>query len=298
MTPARFRWGVLLVTIGLLLLFRNMGLFNDDIWIALAVYSPLVLIAIGIEKICTRTRVQVISYLTSGFLLIGGLAIAFYAGSGQEGGFFTETSHTIRFDPKVRSLSAELNLNETDLTIRDSGDDLVYGEFARFTRKPKISYLTKKGVAEISFDSRRMSYLGGVIKIDTDDDRDWWVQFHENTPLDLSLSGHDNDIHLNMSTTPLRLLKLDTDDAVIYLKIGELEPMVRVIVGGEDSRFKLRVPQSVGLRVHGADYRSYLKRLGLAGDDDVFETEGYDTNSTRIEVDLDDRLSSFSIDYF
>ena len=227
MTPARFRWGILLVTIGLLLLLRNIGTFNDDIWIALVVYSPLVLIAIGVEKIFTRTRVQVISYLTSGFLLVGGLAIAFYAGSGHEGGFFTETSHTIEFDPKVRSLLAELNLNETDLTIRDSGDDLVYGEFARFTRKPTISYVTDKGIARIAFDSRRMSYLGGVIRIDTDDDRDWYVQFHENTPLELNLSGHDNDIHLNMSTTPLRLLKLDTDDAAIYLKIGELEPLRR-----------------------------------------------------------------------
>jgi hypothetical protein len=95
----------------------------------------------------------------------------------------------------------------------------------------------------------------------------------------------------------LRRLTLNTDDARVYLKIGELEPLVRVVVGGEDSRLRMLVPQSVGLRIHGADYRVYLNRLGLVGDDDVFETEGYDTMSTQIEVDLDERLESFSLDY-
>jgi len=298
MTPARFRWGVLLVTIGLLLLLRNVGVFNDDIWVALLVYSPLVLIAIGIEKIFTRTRVQFISYLTSAFLLFGGLAIAFYAGAGMEGSFFTESSHTIKFDPAVKTLNARLDLDQTNLTIRDSGPDLVHAEFSRFTRKAVIIDKYEGDRATVEFKSRPLSFFGGALKIDTDEDMDWRLEFNDNLPLDLDVNGRNSDIHLNLSTTPLRRLALNTDDAKIYLKIGELEPLVRVVIGGEDSHLKLRVPQSVGLRIHGADYRTYLNRLGLIGEDDVFETDGYDSSATQIDVDLDERLSDFSIDYF
>ncbi|MDH3891328.1 MAG: DUF5668 domain-containing protein [candidate division Zixibacteria bacterium] len=299
MTPARLRWGTLLVTVGLLLLLRNMGVFNDDIWIALLVYSPLVLIAIGLEKIFTRTRVQIVSYLTSAFLLFGGLGIAFYSGSGgYQSSFFTESSHTTRYEPGLRTLQAEIALDGTNLTIRDSGDDLVYAEFDRFTRKAVITELFEGNTAKIALESKPLAFFGGALKMDIEEDLDWRVWFNEKTPLDLVLTGSESDMHLNLSTTPLKHLNLNTDDATIYLKIGELEPFVRIVVDGRDSRFKLRIPQSVGLRVRGSEYRSYLERLGLIGDDDTFQSDGYDSMKTQIEVDLDERLSSLSIDYF
>lgn len=299
MTPARLRWGTLMVTVGLLLLLRNMGVFTDDIWIALLVYSPLVLIAIGIEKIFTRTRVQFISYLTSGFLFFGGIAIAIMAGSGgYEGSFFNETSHTIPFDSRVRSLTAEVRLDGTDLTIRDSGDDLVFAEFGRFTSKPTIKHVIDGRHASVTFDNHRLKFFGGALQIHTDDQLDWRMRFNESIPLDLILTGEDTDIHLNLSTTPLKRLNLDTENATIYLKLGELEPFVRIVVDGKDSKFKLRIPQSVGLRVRGSEYRGYLERLGLLGDDDTFQTDGYDSMKTQIEVDLDNHLSSLSIDFF
>ena len=299
MTPARLRWGILLVTVGLLLLLRNMSLFNDDMWIALLVYSPLVLIAIGVEKIFTRTRLQFISYMTSGFLLFGGLAIAFYAGSGgYQGSFFSETSQSIPFDSRIQSMTAEVKLDGTDLTIRDSGDDLVFAEFDRFTSKPTIVHETDGRHANVSFSSNQLKFFGGALKVQTDDQLDWRMRFNDAIPLDLALTGEDTDIHLNLSTTPLKNLNLDTDDATIYLKLGELEPFVRVVIDGENSKFKLRIPQSVGLRVHGTEYRTYLERLGLIGDDDTFQSDGYDTMKTQIEVDIDNHLSDLSIDFF
>ena len=81
MTPARFRWGMILVQVGLLLLLRNAGVINDNVWINLLVLSPVVLIAIGIEKIFTKSRLQFIAYATTILLFIGGFAIAFYSGT-------------------------------------------------------------------------------------------------------------------------------------------------------------------------------------------------------------------------
>ncbi len=299
MTPARLRWGTLLITIGLLLLLRNIGVLNDDAWIALLVYSPLVLIAIGIEKIFTRTRFQFISYATSGFLFFGGLFIAYQSGGGgPESSFFTESSHTVPFERGVDAIKARLDLDGTNLTIRDSGDDLVYAEFNRFTRKAIITETFEDDTAYIEFESRPMSFFGDALKVDVDEDMDWRLWFNEEIPLELDLTGEKSDIHLNMSTTPLRRLSLNTQDALVYLKLGELEPYVQVTINGKDSNFRLRVPQSIGLRVHGNGYKGYLERLGLTGDDDTFETDGYDTTETRVEIDLDDRLRSFSIDFF
>ena len=128
MTPARFRWGIILIQIGGLILLRNAGVLNDNLWVDLLVLSPIVLIAIGLEKIFTKSRAQFISYLTSVGLFFGGFLIAFYGSyGGDTTSFFSETIYRKGSDPNVKSISATLRLDDTDLTIRDSGRDLVYG---------------------------------------------------------------------------------------------------------------------------------------------------------------------------
>ena len=101
----------------------------------------MILIAIGIEKIFAKSRLQFISYLTSIFLLAGALYVAFTGSlGGVNNSFFSESVYIKEYDPSVNSLKAIMELDETNLTIRDSGDDLIYGQFDRFTCKPDIEY--------------------------------------------------------------------------------------------------------------------------------------------------------------
>ncbi|MFH1373961.1 MAG: DUF5668 domain-containing protein [bacterium] len=299
MTPARFRWGMFLILLGVLLLLRNTNVFNDNFWPDLLIWFPVVLIAVGIEKIFAKTRVRFISYLTSVGLFLGGLFIA-ASGSlnGSEGNFFSASTYQQEFDPSVETLHAVLELDETDLTIRDSGEDGLYARFDRFTRKPKITYRVRDNEATVTFISRSQSLLGGAIVINTDDTQDWYLRFPEKIPLNLECTGNGADLHLNLSTTPLQKLKLMADDARVYLKLGDLEPYVKIDIAGEDSNLRLRVPHGVGLKVLGQDYRSYLSRIGLVSDDDGFMTSGFDSAGNHIEINLDDRLGSLSIDFF
>jgi hypothetical protein len=301
MSPARFRWGLFLVLIGTLLLLRNNDVLNDNFWADLLIYLPVILIAVGIEKIFAKSRAKVISYLTSAFLFIGALYIAF-SGSlgGVENSFFSKTAFEQEYDPSVRTLYAILELDETDLTIRDSGDEMIYARFNRFTRKPKIEYEVTGGEAKVTLESRSQprSFLGGAVRIDTGDPQDWYLRFARNIPLELECLGSGSDLHLNFATTPLRRLKLDADDARIYLKLGDCEPLVKIDIVGEDANLRLRIPQNIGLKVRGEDYRSYLDRVGLIKSNEGFVTSGFDTVKNKIEVNLDDRLGSFSIDFF
>ena len=86
MSPARFRWGMFLIFIGTLILLVNLRVLNNNIWGDLLFYFPLVLIAIGIEKIFTHTRFQFISYASSVLLIAVGFYIAFQGGIGGRQG--------------------------------------------------------------------------------------------------------------------------------------------------------------------------------------------------------------------
>ena len=299
MTPARFRWGTLLIFVGVVLLLQNLEKVNGNFWADFLVYFPIVLIAIGVEKIFAKSRLRLISYLTTVFLFLGGLYLVF---SGSVGGddrsFFHETTYRNKADSDVTALHAVLNLGDGDLTVRDAGEDLVFGQFKEFTHKPKIDYAVADHVATVTFTGGNRHIWGGAFKINTDLPSDWYLSFSRLVPLDLECHGKSSDIHLNLASTPLKSLKVDSEGASVYLKFGNLEPDVNVSLTGDNSDLRLRFPTSAAVKISGVNDREYLTKVGLVERDGAFVNSGYDTLKNHISVELDDRLSSLSIDYY
>ncbi|PWB72690.1 hypothetical protein C3F09_06270 [candidate division GN15 bacterium] len=301
MTPARFRWGALLILLGLILLLRNLDVIDSNyFWTGFLIYFPILLIAIGIEKIFTRTKLQAIAYATTVLIFGGGLYLALSSGHNDVGGadFFRETSYNWNDDSAVKELHATLDLGHGNLTVRDATDELVYAQFNEMTSKPEIDRSVSDGVGNITFKGKGTRFLGGLVKIETGENADWYVSFSKVLPLVLECNGSQSDIHLNLATTPVKQLKVDADQATIYLKLGDLEKDVKVDVTGSDSDVRLRVPMNAGLRVTGISDEEYLKQVGLERHNGWFTNAGYDTMRSKIDVNLDDKQSSLSIDYY
>ncbi len=298
MTPARFRWGIILILFGLLLLLQNMNFISDYYWDDFVIFFSITLIAIGIEKIFTRTKLQFLSYASSFLILFSGLGIAFVGSyNDPRGDFFSESYFEKKHDNSVERISANLEIDETVLTIRDSGGEIVYASFDRYTRKPEIDYEVIDNIAEVSFVSRA-GILGGFIKVELDESQDWELCFSEKIPLELHCRGRDSDVHLNLATTPLERLFLDLDESIIYLKLGDLVPKLAVKINGVDTKLKLRVPKHVGVKINARGYESYFDKVGMARQNGWYVSDGFDTVDTKVEIDLDAELNSFSIDYF
>lgn len=300
MTPSRFRWGMLLIQIGILILLQNNNVIGDAAWEDLLVLFPIVLIAVGVEKIFTKSKLQFIAYLTTITLFFGGFAIAFSSsGVGfADDNFFSDSIYKEKADPELRLIKAAMHLDFNDLIIRDAGPDLILAEFDEFSQKPEIETFIENNIAQINFQARENSFLGGVVKIHTDDPQDWNIRFDENLPLELECFGYDNDLHLNFLTSRLQKLKLDTDNASIYLKIGTNEPFVQVYIRGDDSKLRLRVPEKIGVKIIGTD-TAFFNQIGFEETaDGSFINDNYKDAEIKVDLELNDRLISFSLDYY
>ena len=298
MTPARFRWGIILILFGLLLLLQNLNFISDYYWDDFVIFFSITLIAIGIEKIFTLTKLQFLAYASSFLILFSGLGIAIVGGYNDPRGDFSSASYfEKKHDDAVRRILANLEIDGTDLTIRDSGSEIVYASFDRFTRKPEIDYEVVDDIAEVSFISRG-GLLGGIIKLEFDESQGWDLSFSEDIPLELHCRGKDSDVHLNMATTPLYKLFLDLDESDIYLKLGDLAPNLSVKINGVDTKLKLRVPEHVGIKINAEGYEAYFEKVGMTRRNGWYISEGFDKVDSKVEIELDADLRSFSIDYF
>jgi len=301
MTPARFRWGMLLILLGTLLLLVNADVLSNNFWIDFVYLLPFLLIAIGIEKIFAKTRLVALSYLST-LLLVGGALFVAFEGSRSDdsGNYFQSTTLEYGADPSVHTIAAELDLDRTSLTIRDATPEIMKARFSEWTHKPSSDFAIRDGRAVIRLESKFGSkrFIGHAIEVETGDPDDWRLSFSNEVPLSLTLTGRDCDLHLNLATTPLQELQLKADDADIYLKLGELEPQVKVSVSGFDSKLRFRLPQLSGLIVTGVDDPAYLEEIGLVRNNGGYVNDAYASASHRVEIALSERFRSLSIDFY
>lgn len=300
MSPAKFRWGLILIQIGVIILLFNLDVIGNRAIEDLLVLFPVVLIAVGIEKLFTKTKLSFIAYLSSIFLFLGGLAVVLTSqGSSYYDDFFSESTFSLEADPSIERIDATLKLDNANLKIRDAGQDLIYARFDKFTRKPKITHDILDGISNIKFNSRSGSFLGGAVQVTTDEPQDWYIRFSEEIPLELECVGEESYIHLNLSTSLLEKLNIDADKSEIYVKLGDLVPEVNVTIAGNDSDLKLRLPETAGVRISGEDISNYLDALGFVeSDDGSYVNEDYDTFETRINVEIKSRINNFIVDMY
>jgi hypothetical protein len=297
MTPARFRWGMLLVLAGVLLMLRNLDVITDDCWAELLRWSPVLLIAIGIEKIFTGSRLRFISYLSSIVLVAAAVGLAMEFESSGSPDKPSHSTYRQRHIESVELLSAAIEAEDAIVEIRGAGDDLVTARFADYVRRPRTEFTVDDDRAEVLLASRAGKFFGGIVMIDLDELESWRVGFSNRVPLRLDCFGSGSEFHLDLSENLVQELNLDADDALVYIRLGRLEPGVQVEISGIDTDLELVVPKSSGLRMITTEAGSFFTTQGLYELDGDYINRGYDTLDNKIEVNLLDPLSSFRLIY-
>jgi hypothetical protein len=298
MTPSRLRWGLLFITVGVMLLLNKTGYLDRDYWWDLLVWWPVFLIAVGIEKIFLRTKLQFISYLSPIALVLGMVYVAFNVGSG---GYGRSVSSTYQWrqerDSSVGLLNAEIDHTDMDIYVSRTGVDLVSARFEQFSRKPDIDFSKSGQVASFKV-TRRGKPGEGTIFGRRHLDRTWRISFSDEVPLNLICRGKGADATLNMRAIPLQELTVDNAEGEVNLTVGPESPLVKVKIAGHESVFSLDAPRECGIKVAGDKYKSYLETLGFVADEGFMKTAGFDTAGVKILLEPADDLRRFSIGYY
>ena len=283
MTPSRFRWGMFLIAVGFFIIATNADWIDEYYWWELLTWWPLILIAVGIEKICQKTRFELISYATT-VLLVGVMVlVAFAVGPDvDDDDRFSRGRWTEKIDPAVTMTEAVINHGNNDLRISRNRYDLVSCRYSRRVRSPRIDFEITDGVARLEVDrpfgrQNRLIYFdrGGMAS-------DWQFSFAEGIPLKLTCRGDNSYVDLNLSEVALRELSVDNDHGDIFLRLGDANPTIKIDISGPRARFELRLPEGSGLKMSGQVELSYLEKFDLAEIGDVFVTDGYDSAAVTV----------------
>lgn len=289
------------VAVGVAILLTNADVLGYDYWTELFSLWPMILIAIGIEKIFLRSDLKFISYLAP-FLLIGTMV---YVGFVTEGGSCYEGSYTSNrwsetIDPSVSTIEAKINHHRSDIRIGKSQSNLVKARFDRFSRKPDIDFSQSDSIANLDIKYRRGGPGRIIIFGKRQFDNDWNLSFNDNTDLLLTCLGDDSNVDLYLKAVPLKELTVDNDDGDISLEVGTLVPNVFAEIEGDEASFRLRAPEGCGLKLNISEdnYVDYLESLNLVKVENYYMSKNYDSSAVKLNLKLDNHLRRISISYY
>ncbi len=300
MTPARFRWGVMLVAIGAALLLTNADVLDYSYWAELLSLWPIILIAIGIEKIFLRSKTQYISYLAP--LIMVGTMI--YVGINMENyssdGVFSPSRWSEQTDESIKTIEARIDHYRTDISIGRTQTDLIKARFDRFSRKPGIDFSKSGDLGKLEINHRKGGMRNFVIINDQRFSHDWQVSFTDQASLKLTCKGEESEVDLNLRSIPLKEVTVENDDGDIFLEIGSMLPEISAEISGDEASFDLNAPRNCGLKVKvsGNNLDSYLESLDLVRNGEFFISESFDSAAVKLNLKLDDNLQSVSVSYY
>jgi hypothetical protein len=294
MNPARFRWGVLFILAGVLLLLNNMDRLDWWVWADILNLWPLLLIAIGVEKIFTRTKAELVAYLPS--LALAGIIIWVAAGGVNSADTIGRHSDA-GAGAKVNALVARIDMKDHNLHLGGTTGDLYRARYGGRRYAPEIDYSTDGTNGNLRITDRnrwRWIHIGNRLSDALD------VDLTDVTPIRLTCEGDAAEMRLDCRDLKLEELTVSSDGGRIRIMIGDAVDRTKISLRGPDADFRLTVPPRCGLRVQSgnAEIARFLNRIGLEGSGSTFTAAGYDTLTPKIDLDLSPDITQLAIEYF
>lgn len=314
-------WGVFFIVAGGLPLAVQTGLVDPAVLDRWWSFWPLILVGIGLGLIFTRTPLEMVGGLivsgTFGLLAAGVLTSGFggigdvrsgVCGSGPDGAGTPFQARTGSFESDA-SVSVEVACGTVDLSTNVGQSWTVEGTDDA-GRGPRI-----EADGESLFVSSPEDDFGGFL-----DERDRWVVSLPTEPrLDLFMSVDAGSVVADLQEARLGVLdvELNAGQATVILRdateVGGIEATLNAgslglylpsvsttgTIEANAGSIKLCAPPGVALRLHTDEnvLSSYdFGSAGLVQVGDTWETPGYDTAVTRIELQIEANVGSFRLD--
>lgn len=300
---SKIRNGVILIVIGVIFLLHTLDVIFIGFWDIMWDVWPVLLIAIGIEKIFGATKtLRPLAYL-SPVLILMVLAWAVVADSGRsEWGSYDDWSSDSRSEIYEWSEEGSSSTELLDLTVEKARGRLVVrngagegnlldGRLRYWGRRPKVESVEDASVLEVRIADRDRGRHEG-------NGRDVWVlRLADDVPIRMSIDGGAARMRLDFTAIQLQDLTLDAGAVDIDLTFGSLVPVVKCAIECAVAALDITVPASAGVSIERESVFSGFSARGLTLIErgSMLVTPDFDKQPVQIKLDIRSNLSSLRI---
>ncbi|MCJ7458147.1 MAG: DUF5668 domain-containing protein [candidate division Zixibacteria bacterium] len=301
MTVSRIRNGVILLSVGIVLLLNNLDYVDWSVWVSILSLWPVLLIAIGIEKIFARTSLSFLAYLSPILLLIAILGPAYYFYNNERDNI-TYEGKRFRWEkemvPAVKKGFATFDFKAGTLKTNASQDKLALAELDYWRRVPLCfyNYSDKDSIVRLEIKDQD-HFWRGWFKPGIKSRHQWDVFLSDKIPWDLEIENSVMNGDLDFSGLILENLSVNLDASSLKIKLGNKSRNLKVKIDSDVSRLELLLPKDAGLKIENRSSLSStnFEDISVNHERKSYWTSNYDSSPSKIEISIHGDVSSLKV---
>lgn len=302
-------WGLLFITLGILILINNFsGIYWD--WLSLWKLWPLVFILWGVAIMVKNNAAKVLiaglagialaitlfaSFKTVVHLTSGDFNIVFDEDSGSDYKYdFTDYSEPFSDSIKTAEFHFEAGAG-TFTTTSDTALKLFYAHTEGVKNNYELSTNVTHGNADLTMQMKHTRIRIGKHSIRNRVE----MYFNPNPVWDLNFEVGAASVNLDLSSVKVSKLNISMGAASFRAKMGNNTDQTYINIESGATKAEINVPENSGceIKMKGAlnskDFEGFKKiSSGL------YRTENFDTASKKIFINIDSGVSSLKIDRY
>jgi hypothetical protein len=296
MRIGRIRSGVILISIGIVFLLNNLGYVPWVVWLRILSLWPVILIAIGIEKIFGKTRLSFLTILSPLLFMAAILGPAYFsAGYGErwEWGKSHRAPETYQYsrdlDTSVTKATATVQLRAGNLEISSESEKLISAKLDFWKREPitTYEYSGSDSTANIEIRDEEREWKEWFWR--GWGEKDWVIGLTDKIPLNLRINTRATQGELDLSDLKLTELNLDIKAASLNVKLGDMVDQVEGRIESDASRLSLLIPENIGLKIenHAELTSTSFSNISIMKYDNIYQTSDFDQAPKKITLSLE-----------
>ncbi|OFW33582.1 MAG: hypothetical protein A2074_06920 [Candidatus Aquicultor primus] len=291
--------GILIGTIGLILLYNTLGIVPYRFWLELIALWPVLIIALGFSILGGVTRNRIIAALPTLIIIATLLFALFYMdGPLRPRIELTSVNKSRAAISGVKTGEAKIDFSVGELDIGSTGMlyDLNAREFGD-ERGPQIDFSRSGDKVELNVKAR-----DDIRFYRWDEQRVWNLALSKDIDWRLRVDAGVSDSDLDLSELDVSSVDIDGGVGSIRVRFGDRNKKVDAKIDTGVSECRIMVPKTSGVRLtldrglSAVDFKDIgldkVSENGLT----VYETKGFANASKKVDLDVDMGVASFIVE--
>jgi LiaF transmembrane domain len=285
MMAGRLNWGLVFIIIGLAALGWTTGRLPFEVIINLVDLWPVLLVAIGIQMIFSRSKVPQFAYLSSILLILtAAYAVAPHWDAIRDRDAERESGKYERvLEEEITAIEVRASFDNRDFILTDYTGSGTEFKYDRELINPRLSFQADEGlgIVNLSHQGNRWTRF-----FKSHDLPQWKLGLSRDYPLDLYLKSEKGYCYLRMADLDINVLDLECEKCYeVVLQFGEKIPSKPILLDLRRSKLRLDVLKEIDIvLLDGTALPFYLTEdLGfIESGNDLVSDSVMDPNSTLV----------------
>ena len=308
MNIAKLRNGVILLCVGIVFLLNTLEYVDWSVWFGILSLWPVILIAIGIEKIFKRTRFELLSLLSPLLLALAILGPVYFHSDEWKGFSLgkAEVTTTEKFKWEkdiplgLKKVEAFIDFKAGNLEISEDSANLFSSQLDYWDIEPFHTYNFYEKDSSLSFRIKDRSKKWKHWFWETWEEKDWSILLHPQIPFELNVEGKACKMNLDLSNLNVETLILDLKACRSKIKFGSKVKEVKAKIESDASKLTILIPEDCGLKIdsQGKLTQTSFSNISIAKTEDQYQTTNYQTAVNRVDLILDGAISKLKVETY